>query len=184
MRAAGIGYDYASCDIMDDGRPPPVAGNFFAAVHGGRSRAGRANDNNLDELFGFSVTLSMRITVSPDRAGTQQIARDVALELVRKQGFNARLEQLRALLHMNWKMVVMQGQDPASANDNLAAWAEGTVYGFVEPARYGGMDQMRMVGAEWFGGQPDDQDVGVACEMRFDGARRFQHITQAEGSLT
>lgn len=189
IRAAGFSYGRAECEIMDDGRPPPRCGNFFAAVHGGRSRPGDANERNLYELFGFSVTLTMRVTVPLDRAGDQQIARNVPLvdpttllPLAQKQGFNAKVEQLRGFLHNNWAMVVQQSQTPNSANDNLAAWAtSGTVYGFCEPARWAGEDVPRMVGGEWFAAEPDAADVGVVCEMRFDGAKRFQPTTAATG---
>jgi hypothetical protein len=189
IRAAGMGYGRAECEIQDDGKPPPRCGNFFAAVHGGRKRPGPANDNNLDELYGFSVTLTMRVTVPQDRVGDQQVARNVPLTLdgvplAQRQGFDAREEQLRGFLHMNWALTVLQGQvfrGISSANDNLAAWATGTVYGFCEPARYQGPELPRLVGGEWFAAEPDAEDVGIVSELRFDGARRFQQQLAAVG---
>ncbi len=172
---------------MDDGRPPPRCGNFFVSVHGGRSRPGPANSRNLDELFGFSVTLTMRVTVPLDRVGDQQISRNLALELARKQGFNAKVEQLRTYLHMNWRMTVMHGEvgrTSNSANDNIAAWGSGTVYGFAEPARYLGETLPKMVGGEWFASEPDSEDVGVTVELRFEGARRFQPHSAVVGTFT
>lgn len=182
IRAAGMGYAIPSCEIMDDGRPPPRCGNVFVAVHGGKSRTGDANSNNLSELFDFSVTLTMRVTVPLDRVGDQQIARNVALvPLGQRQGFNAKAEQLRAYLHMNWRITVLTGQTPNSANDNLIAWATGAVYGFCEPARYRGVDAPRLVGGEWFAAEPDAEDMGVVAELRFEGAKRFQPQTSAIG---
>lgn len=167
---------------MDDGRPPPRCGGVFVAVHGGLARPGDANDRNLFELFGFSVTLTMRVTVPLDRVGDQQIASNVALvPLGQRQGFNARVERLRAFLHMNWKITVMLGQQPPSANDNLAAWSTGTVYGFVEPARYRPSEAPRLVGGEWFAAEPDAEDVGIVEELRFDGAKRLQPQTAPVG---
>lgn len=189
IRAAGFNYDQTSCEICADGHPPPRCGAFFVAVHGGRSRPGGANQRNLDELFGFSVTLTMRVTVALDRAGDQQVARNLPLKdiggvpLALRQGFNARLEQLRAYLHSNWAMVVLVNRTPPSANDNLAAWAAGTVYGFVEPARWAGEEVPRLVGGEWFSAAPDAPDVGIVSEMRFDGARRVQPQTAAVGAF-
>lgn len=183
IRAAGMNYDHATCEITDDGRPPPRAGNVFVAVHGGKSRPGDANDNNLYELFDFCVTLTMRVVVPLDRAGDQLIARNAVLDLARRQGFNARIEQLRAFLHMNWRITVQQGQSPPSANDNLAAWASGTIYGFIEPARYRGPEVAKLVGGEWFGAEPDAEDVGVAAEMRFEGAKRVQAQATAQGQF-
>ena len=175
IRAAGFSYGKAECEIMDDGRPPPRAGNVFVAVHGGRSRPGQANDNNLFELLDFSVTLTMRVIVPLDRVGDQQIARNLELvPLGQRQGFNAKVDQLRGFLHMNWRVTVLQGQTPNSANDNLAAWATGTVYGFVEPARYQGEEPPTLVGGDWMGAEPDAADFAIKSELRFSGAKRFQ----------
>lgn len=185
IRAAGMNYGIAEVEIMDDGRPPPRCGNFFAAVHGGRSRPGDANERNLYELFGFSVTLTMRVTVPLDRTGDQQIARNIALApLGQRHGFNHKVEQLRGFLHSNWRMVVLTGQTPNSANDNLSAWATGTVYGFCEPARYQGPDgPPRLVGGEWFAADPEAEDVGIVQELRFDNAKRLQPQTASVGAF-
>ncbi len=182
IRAAGFNYGRAECEVTDDGRPPPRCGNWFAAVHGGKSHAGIANERNLYELFDFSVTLTGRVTVPLDRVGDQLIARNIALvPLGQRQGFNAKVEQLRGLLHSNWGMTVLTSQSPPSANDNLAAWATGTVYGFCEPARYQGPELPTLVGAEWMGGEPEAQDFAIKSELRFANAKRFQPQTAATG---
>ena len=181
IRAANIGYGHAECEIMEDGKPPPRCGNWFAAVHDGTSRS--TADNQLFELYDFSVTLTARLgRVSVDRVGDQLIARNlVRAPLGNREGFNARVEQLRALLHMNWNMVVVTGRTPASANDNLAAWATGTVYGFCEPARYRGVPRVTETPSDWFGDDPDMESLGIKAELRFVNAKRFQPITQAIG---
>lgn len=185
IRAAGFNYDAATCEIMDDGRPPPRAGNYFAAVHGGKNTPGPANSRNLDLLYGFSVTLTMRVTIPLDRVGDQLIARNVALvPQGQRQGFDHKMDQLRNFLHSNWKMVVLQNQTPNSANDNLAAWATGTVYGFVEPARYQGEELPVLVGAEWMGAEPESEDFALKATMEFAGARRMQPQTAAVGVFT
>jgi hypothetical protein len=181
IRAAGFNYGKTECEIMDDGRPPPRCGAVFVAVHGGSSRS--IADNQLFELYSFSVTLTMRLArVSFDRIGDQLIARNVARDpLANREGFNAKVEQLRALLHMNWRVTVLTGQTPNSANDNLSAWATGTVYGFCEPARYRTSEVPKLVGGDWFGAEPDIEDFGVKSEIRFEGAKRFQPQTAAVG---
>ena len=180
IRAAGMNYGKSECEIMEDGKPPPRAGNVFAAVHSGTSRSSR--DNQLYEEFGFSVTLTMRVTVPLDRVGDQLIARNLNLvPEAQRQGFNAKVEQLRTLLHMNWGIVVLRNRTPPSANDNLAAWATGTVYGFCEPARYRDPGKVQLVGGEWFSADPEALDFGIKADMRFDGARRFQPQTLPVG---
>ena len=183
-----MNYGTAECEIMDDGRPPPRAGNWFVAIHGGKAKPGSANDNNLYEVYDFLITLTGRVIVPLDRVGDQMIARNLALKsvsdvpLAQRQGFNAKVEQLRAFLHMNWRITVAQGQTPNSANDNLLAWATGTtVYGFVEPARYQGPEVPTLVGGEWMGAEPDAEDFAIKAELRFSGAKRFQPQTASVG---
>ena len=176
IRGAGIGYDSAAlCEIMDSGMPPERAGNFFVAVHEGAARGTAVR--NLDERYAFAVTLTMRVSVpQPDHIGISLLAS----KLARTSGkgmpsFNARIEQLRALLHANWTIL-------ANANVNLAAWTpSGSVYGFTEPATFSGREQPTLVGGEWFGASPDAPDMGLKCELRFDNARRMQPQTAAVG---
>lgn len=179
IRAAKIGYGYVDCEIMEDERPAPRCGKFFAAVHGVDSACN--SDNNLDERYSFTVTLTMRVTGSLDRAGDQELYRNAVRTLARQQGFYARADDLRNLLHMCWPIVVLQNRTPQSANDNLAAWSTGTVYGFVEPPRWRGMEFPRVVGGEWFGAEPDDPAVGVKSALRFGDCRRMQPQTQPGG---
>ncbi len=166
IRAQPFGYGSESlCDIQDDGHS--------------RSTARR----NLDEYFAFMVTLTMRVSVPLDRIGNTLLASKLSRTATKGQpSFNARMEQLRGFLHMNWPITVLMNQTPNSANDNIAAWSTGAaVYGFIEPAAYTGRGLPELVGGEWFGAAPDAQDVGLKCEMRFDAARRFQPQTLAVG---
>ena len=180
IRGAGINYGKSECEIMDDGRPPPRCGNFFASVHDGRMTSDA--DNQLNEWYEFKVTLTMRVTVPLDRVGDQQLARNVArVPLGERQGFYAKVDRLRGLLHMNWNFVTGVARTPPSANDYLAAWSTGTVYGFCEPMRFIGMEMPKLVGGEWFGAEPDAEDVGIKAVLSFGRCRRFQPVTSASG---
>jgi hypothetical protein len=180
IRYANIGYGIAECEIMDDGRPPPRAGNFFASIHDGMTRSDA--DNQLMEWYDFTVTLTMRVTAPLDRVGNQQIARNIArVPLAQRTGFYAKCDQIRAMLHMNWGFVVLTNQTPNSANDNLVAWGSGTVYGFCEPMRFLSMEAPKLVGGEWFGAEPDATDVGIKSALTFGKCRRFQPQTAPSG---
>lgn len=182
IRSQPFGYGSESlCDIQDDGHPPAQCGNIYVAVHEGQSRS--TARRNLDEYFAFSITLTMRVSVPLDRIGNQLLASKLARTWGKGQpSFNARMEQLRGFLHMNWPITVLQNQTPPSANDNIANWTQGgAVYGFIEPAGYTGRDKPELVGGEWFGAAPDAQDAGIKCELRFDGARRMQAQTLPVG---
>jgi hypothetical protein len=177
IRKAGFGYDSpASCEIMDDGKPPPRAGNVFVAVHEGQVRS--TNDNCLMEYYDWNITLTMRVAVPLDRVGDQLLAS----KLARKHGpgqpsFNARLEQLRAFLHVNWRIGLY------NANANLIEMAPPgiiSVYGFIEPARYRSMEKPVLVGPDWFSATPESGHVGLKSELRFEGARRMQALTPDE----
>lgn len=188
VRAAGYGYGYAECELTDpSGTPPPRCGNVFVAVHENENEGGSGSgaDNQFDERLGFGVTLTMRVTVPLDRVGDQLLSRNIErVPLAVRQGFYAKRDQLAKLLHMNWKMTVLRGQSPSSANDNLAAWATGEVYGFCEPARYRNSERVTLVGGEWFASDPEAEEVGLKSMLRFEGARRFQPQTSATGPFT
>lgn len=180
IRAAGLNYDQASCDINDSGQPTPRCGNFYVSIHDGMSRSDA--DNQLNEWYDFAVTLTMRVTVSLDQVATAQMSRNISrVPLGERQGFYAKADRLRAFLHMNWTITVLQGQTPASANDNLAAWSTGTVYGFVEPMRFQSMENPKLVGGEWFAAEPDAEDMGIKATLQFGRCRRFQPVLAASG---
>lgn len=191
IRSAGFNYSYADCEITEDeGHPPPRCGNVFISVHRGKSHEWTGyNDNNQASLYDFSVTVTMRLVrVSLDRVGDQLIARNIRrVPEANREGLHAKCDQISRFLHMNWKVVVLTNQSPASANDNLSAWSTGTVYGFCEPARYEGpAGDVQIVGDEWFGTEPSgegDTDFGVKKELRFTGAKRFQPQTTPVGSF-
>ncbi len=186
IRAGGMSYGVAECEIMDDGRPTARAGNFFLAIHDGAMRS--VSDNQLNELYSFSATLSMRLTVPLDRVGDQQLARNIArVPLGIRQGFYAKADQIRAFLHMNWAITVQPGQTPNSANDNLVQWSAGMpgvseVYGFNEPMRFRSMENPKLVYADWFQNDPTSDDPqGLKAMMTFADCRRFQPVTKPSG---
>jgi hypothetical protein len=172
---AGFGYSQATLDLMDGPEPPPRCGEIFVSVHQAPLQTGAETDNKLDELYGFTLSLTQRINIAQDRIGNELIAVNL-----RKVGFNRRCEQLRSFCHMAWGII----QD---ANNYLVAWApenQGHVYGFCEPARYRGMSQPRVVGYEWFQAAPpkegrvNPKDFGVTADLIFLDARRFQAFTE------
>lgn len=184
LQSQNFGYGSAAlCEITEDGHPPPRCGPIFLAVHEGPTRS--TNDNCLMEYFAWSLTLTMRVHVPLDRVGDAMLASKLArVSGPRNPSFNSRVEQLRAWGHMNWKITVLPNQTPASANDNLVAWAPvaQSIYGFVEPARFRGADRPVLVGPEWFTAEPNGPDVGLKAEIRFEGARRMQPQTTPVGS--
>jgi hypothetical protein len=181
IRAAGFGYGEQTCDIQPTGEPPPGMGNIYVAVHSGSSNS--ISTRNLDETFGFNVTLTMKISVPQDRVGTQL----EASKLARVSGkgnpsFMARVEQLRGFLHMNWPITVLMSQTPPSANDNIATWSPLTqVYGFITPAKYAGREDPSFAYSDWFNTVPSEKPLGLKCEMRFENARRMQPQTLPVG---
>lgn len=176
IRDAGYGYNASTCEIMADGHPIPSMGDWFVAVH---ELASRSNaDNCLNELFGFGVTVTRRISGVPfDRIGNKVMAANLARQ-PGPQGqpsFNARCEQLKNFLHMNWGVL----QD---ANNFLVQWTPGDnlVYGFCEPARYRGMETPVLEGGAWFQADPEidpaSQPIGLKAQLTFEDCRRLQAI--------
>jgi hypothetical protein len=177
IRKAGFGYGVAECEIIDPpGKPPPRAGNIFVAVC--QLAVTSTSVRNLDELYGFSLVLSMRVAVPLDRVGDQLLAS----QLARKAGpgnpsFNARVEQLRSWGHMNWVLM-------AAANNMLLDIAPPNaenIYGFVTPAQLRSVETAQLVGPDWFGAEPESGKTGIKAEIRFENSRRMQAETEAVG---
>jgi hypothetical protein len=167
-----FGYDVRTCQIMPDGQPTPQSGAFFLSIHQGRSSS--VMDNALKEYFDFSCTLTMRVVGIPlDRIGDKMLAMNLARRAGPggTKGFNARAEQLRAFLHMNWAIL-------GEANTiliNLNPDAE-IVYGFAEPGRFRGMAIPELVGGDWLWSEPESEDVALKAELRFEDACRQQAL--------
>jgi hypothetical protein len=145
-------------------------GDVFLGVHQGAYRSDM--DNCLNEYFGVNLTLTMKVICPADRIGDQLLAKEIAA----KPGpggspsFNARMNTLASLLHMDWGVL----QD---ANNNLISLLPGaqTIYGFSEPARFRGMDEPQLVGQEWLGGGEETEgaeDVALKGTLRFEDCRR------------
>ncbi len=168
---AGFGYDGKTCDVRDAGEPKPQMGAVWISVH--QADSSSKNDNCLMEYFGFNLTLTMRVVVPLDRVGDRLLA----VKMARKAGpngqpgFNARAEQLRAFMHMNWATIGI-------ANNNMVAWETEAplVYGFTEPARYRGMEIPQLMGPDWLSAEPEGDNGGLKAQLDFRDARRLQAI--------
>lgn len=156
--AGGLGYDATNCEVGFDGQPPPFAGEWFVMVHPGEW-SGR-DIEGLEESIGCQVTVTVRSAKVPrDRQGTNALTGPTG------QSLDARLEAIRALLHLDYGMVDL-------ANATITASANG----FVEPLRFRDGGKPEPKGPEWFhadleGGSPP---VGLAQTLAFGGAVRIQ----------
>jgi hypothetical protein len=176
-QSAGYGWAEKTCRVMAEGRPPADCGEWFCAVHQGDLSPGQSTDNTQDEYLDFTLTLTRRVVVPLDRVGDRELAVNLARQPGpnRQPSFNARAGQLINLLRMDWVTIQV-------ANNNLASWyADQVVYGFCEPARFGGMSAPRLDGPEWFGAGPGSPAVGLVSELRFVRARRFMPIADYVG---
>lgn len=160
--------------IMDDGHPAPKCGDWFLAIH----QAGERGDmmNALDEYFDYTLTLTAKISAVPrDRLGDAKLTSREIRTLAKEKGFNAKAQQLKTFLHMNWYVI---GQ---ANNYLLELYAESQyVNGFCEPAHWEYTDQPKIVGGEWFGADDKSINAGLVAEIRFRDARRLQAIATFE----
>lgn len=160
-----LGYDKRFCAIMPDEKPQPRCDDVFISIYEGPISSGSVN--SLDERFAFNLCLTMRVTVPLDRIGDALLAR----RLAKKVGFNARSQVLKTFLHQNWSVLGIANNLLIELNPDATL-----IYGFVEPARFAGMDRPVLVGGDHFQADPQNQDTGLKAELRFEGARRMQPI--------
>jgi len=169
--ASNFGWDSRTMDVMPDGHPRPITANWFLAIHQEQERGDMMNA--LDEYYAFTLTMTRMLAQVPvDKAGTAILANLDVRTLAKETGFNARAQQLKTFLHMNWAVI-------GRANELLLEMyaAEYVVNGFCEPAHWENTTVPKLVGGEWFSAEAAQANAGITAEIRFADARRLQPIT-------
>lgn len=139
------------CDVMTDGRPAPIAGEFFMSIHSGSIR--NESMEILNCLMGINVTLTYRIArVEEDRRGVEIVAKlDFGIE------------------DMVWKIIrAIHNNQELINNANSLITRE--VNKFVEPLRFNVSSPPRIVGADWFHANKGVES-GLIRTISFDNAR-------------
>ena len=150
-------YDYKTCELMFDGKPPPRCGEVFVSV----CQASRSSSSDLAlvEDSELLIVLTIRAERVPfDRWGTDLMNKATT-------GFNPRIDALRALCHMDYTAM-------NTANTALG----GLVNGWVSPLMYVGEGRPTVQGPDWFHAEPSAPEVGVSMELRFGKSERIQII--------
>jgi hypothetical protein len=139
--------------IEPDGRPPPSAGQWYAAVFPKSETNRDHNPVKLDLAHGIGVTVTQKLAVAPrDRQGRQMT--------IAGSGLIPVAGRIRDRLHGSWS-VVNRANALLTAED----------YGFAETLVFGGA-VYSIKGPDWvWAGEDEDPSVFVA-ELSFVGARR------------
>lgn len=169
---AAYSLDATGCDITPDGRPPPVAGQRFLAVHPGG--LGNSTQNMLDERADLLVTITDRTGVAPwDRIGSNILVDD--------NGTLAKAEAVRVLINMSYDVIGRANLViPGTAAYVAANGGSATVNGFIEPLICQGLRYLGPKGPDWFFAEGSDPAVtGVAVQLSFGRARRVQDVSTA-----
>jgi len=156
--------------VQADGHPPPKNAGWYLAIHQDGERGDMLNA--LDEYYSFVLTLTKTVDGVPrDRLGDKLLCNRLARTLAKETGFNARAQQIKTFLHMNWWVIGL-------ANQLLVEMyaAEYVVNGFCEPAHWYDTELPRLVGGEWLSADPESADTALVAEIRFRDARRLQAI--------
>ena len=160
---AHFDWDDTKCDVMEDGRPKPAAGELFVAIS--ESPGQSLADDSLDEYYGVLVTVTQRVGFEPfDRLGPNVVNQA-------KNGLLALGAAIKVVIHSDY--VVMN-----KANDYIEQTIVGnaTVYGFSEPLRFKGPPKVEEKSGAWFHADPQSVEVGLALSLNFARARRLQSI--------
>lgn len=159
--------DEGQCDLMDDGQPPPRAGELFVAVHpaGSWQNAAPEADTYLRELFGFHVTVSVKLGHVPvDRKGRAAILDEILSTNRPGVALVDRCERLAKILHLNYTIM-------AAANVYLQA-NDADREPLVKPPRFEvGVGPMKKSPDWWHlpTTTPTKANAafGLSCELRF-----------------
>lgn len=158
-----LSLDETGCQVTADGRPDPMCGEWFYAIHpGGTSNTQR---NYLDETADCSVTITRRTGFTPqDRIGEEAV-----FELL------DRASAVKAIVHMEYP--VMDAANtliPGTAEHVAVNGGSVTTNGFVEPLGFRSQQYLGPQGNSWFWAEGmDDAVTGLAVRLDFAGARRI-----------
>ncbi|MFO0801483.1 MAG: hypothetical protein U0804_28795 [Gemmataceae bacterium] len=161
--------DKTGCQVTADGRPDPMCGQEFWAVHPGG--ASNTANNYLDERCDLQVTLTVRTGwAAQDRIGEEAILQAV-------DGLMAKAERVRSLLHQEYPVMDRANAlIPGTAEYCELRGGTPTVNGFVEPLRFQSMTYLGPKGLDWFWAEGvSDDTTGLAVQLSFTAARRLQY---------
>lgn len=155
------GLKEKECDVRIGGRPSPMAGEIFVAVHDG----GESNDfgSHLAEIFSVLITVSLK---------GNRVPYDCNGLLYGKALWNLgeTVRPIIAVMHggnnpLAWELI-------SKASDKL----EEVTNGFLLPLRYRGRTPLRQESAAWWEASVTDPSKysGVVSTLRFDSANRTQ----------
>lgn len=165
---AGIEADDV-CDITDDGSPKPSSGQVFYGIVG--NSFSNTYDLGLDETYDFEIIITLRAGYSPeDRTGSELLLKPQTVNQPNTGGLWARVEALRAHLHMNDLLRI-------DANTNATYGIGNAANGFVVPPVFLGAQYLGAKSPDWFSAEgADDAITGVAAKLTFGRAERVQTI--------
>ena len=155
LRSA-LALSAVECDVCPDGMPNPNCGQRFVSVHG--ASVSNSQQNSLDELYSFKVTVTVRTGHKPYDRKRDGGAWTLALKV-------------RGVLHMSYEV------------RSLALAANGEV-DFVEPPCFLSATQLPAKGPDWFWAEPtgsSSDPTGIAIELSFGKARRVTYLAEEPG---
>ena len=178
LASNGLNLATSMCEAMLDGRPAPLAGKWFYAVHQG------PRSNNLltgdASTFGVQVTITGRANEPFDRLGTDHV------ELV--SGLDDRADAVwNAVFRNQW------GVTPPGVMNIANTYLPASSYPWVEALYPTGMTVAEPVRADWFSSSDELQGrgkgnayagaslpfVGLKIVVSFGGAVRAQNLNDA-----
>jgi hypothetical protein len=157
----------AECEVMPDGRPEPKMGRVFAAVHD-NGNWWNSSKENLDEMIGFDVTITLKVDTPSDRTGEHRIAKA-------STGLLALAEKAVIVLHSSYLCM-----DQA----NLYLAADGTLgESFVEPPRFSRGSKIQQRGGDWYGAVNEERRPAcLTVQLSFRDARRLRGLNNLKGA--
>lgn len=151
--------------VMVDGEPDPVAGQWFVAISQGEWRD-ESHDRDLSERLGLEVTVTRRLGYAPeDRWGPETWAST-------RDGLYLACRTVLATVHLSETVRIR-------ANKELGL-TYGGAGGFVEALRFRSGGRPEKKGPDWFGAvEARDSrrkvaNAGLACVLTFGDCLRVQ----------
>lgn len=161
LKYNGASLNEGQIDVMVDGRPPPISGDIFIAVHPGGFRG--TSMEILDVNCQVNITVTLRTTQVPyDRTGIFSI-------VDQKLGLGPLTQLIIEYIHMNYIILQYAGKYINEVSGLCNQW--------IEPLRLNICSPPRFVGGEWFHAEGEAREEAIIQTISFADARRVQYTT-------
>jgi hypothetical protein len=162
-------WNTTNCQARPTGNPVAMSGDAFCAIHM-REHQVYASDNNLEDLWGFTCTVTKRIRTNPDKILTDSVYLNTA------SGLAYYLDRIITVLHNRWDFINVL---TSNLDDSLLPTGYTNGQSFATPCKLVYRDTLKYRDEDWFMGSDSEArddlsgHIAMSASLEFGNIRRI-----------